>query len=398
MGATSRAWLTLLGVGIMCAVAEAVRQHRARQTRNRFLWMGARRVSKGAIQRFCAALPKVELHAHLHGCARLDTIRELAPPGVDKAELRNTSEVGKNDRSLDACFAIFGAIHKTVTTLAAVRRITREVLSDFAADGVKYLELRTTPRALADADVEGYVRALLAEVASFEAEQVAQGINWSMTVRLLLSVDRSGDTTKAMVTVQLAARLRAELGCIVGVDFSGNPTRSSFEHFREAFEAARLANLRVAVHVGEVNAPEDTAAVIDFRPERLGHALLLSTHDLKRLREHPIPIELCPTSNLKTLQLNELESHPTLTTWLAEGYPVSISTDDSTVFDTTSSRELALAAMACHLSVEEIAQLACAPLAHAFDPDMAAMDRLRRRFEDACAAALARFHAGGFDE
>ena len=92
----------------------------------------------------CHRLPKVELHAHLHGSARLCTIADLAPPGVDQALLTSDTE-----RSLEGCFAIFGAIHRTVTTLAAVRRITAEVLADFAADNVKYLELRTTPRALA---------------------------------------------------------------------------------------------------------------------------------------------------------------------------------------------------------------------------------------------------------
>ena len=111
----------------------------------------------------CRRLPKVELHAHLHGSARLCTIADLAPPGVDQALLTSDTE-----RSLEGCFAIFGAIHRTVTTLAAVRRITAEVLSDFAAENVKYLEMRTTPRALADADIEGYVRAGLRESHSHE--------------------------------------------------------------------------------------------------------------------------------------------------------------------------------------------------------------------------------------
>ena len=78
----------------------------------------------------CRRLPKVELHAHLHGSARLCTIADLAPPGVDQALLTSDTE-----RSLEGCFAIFGAIHRTVTTLAAVRRITAEVLSDFAKFG-----------------------------------------------------------------------------------------------------------------------------------------------------------------------------------------------------------------------------------------------------------------------
>ena len=134
----------------------------------------------------CRRLPKVELHAHLHGSARLCTIADLAPPGVDQALLTSDTE-----RSLEGCFAIFGAIHRTVTTLAAVRRITAEVLSDFAAENVKYLELRTTPRALADADIEGYVRAVLDVLEQFELAARDRGTAFPLVPRLILSIDLS---------------------------------------------------------------------------------------------------------------------------------------------------------------------------------------------------------------
>ena len=58
----------------------------------------------------------------------------------------------------------------------------------------------------------------------------------------------------------------------------------------------------------------------------------------RMLAAAPVPIELCPTSNLKTLQLGSLCDHPTMQHWLTVGYPVSISTDDSSVFCTTSAR------------------------------------------------------------
>eukprot|EP00966_Prymnesium_polylepis_P318694 7360664-Prymnesium_polylepis.1 len=110
-----------LGAAALVLVFGAARRHLARQRASR------------AMARLCARLPKVELHAHLHGCARLSTIAELAPVNVDTECLRPIRGV---DRSLDSCFAIFGAIHKTVTSTAAVRRIALEVLDDFAADGV----------------------------------------------------------------------------------------------------------------------------------------------------------------------------------------------------------------------------------------------------------------------
>ena len=123
-----------------------------------------------------------------------------------------------------------------------MRRIANEVLDDFAADNVRYLELRTTPRGLTDADAESYVRALLEELASFEDRCS------TMTVRLLLSVDRTGTLDKAIETVMLAAKLQSEGSpYIVGVDFSGNPTRACFSDFTPAFNLARQVGLRIAV-------------------------------------------------------------------------------------------------------------------------------------------------------
>ena len=108
----------------------------------------------------------------------------------------------------------------------------------------------------------------------------------------------------------------------------------------------------------------------------------------------PLPIkkstvELCPTSNMKTLRLRSLRDHPTLAKLVRRGkssaaaYPVSISTDDSTVFGTTPSKELALCAEACDLTPEEVVALAVAPLDHAFldeDAEPGRLDGLRQLF------------------
>lgn len=173
----------------------------------------------------CDRLPKAELHAHIHGCARLSTIARLAPSGVDTECLRS---LHRADRSLEACFAIFAAIHQTVTTLHALRLVTLEVLSDFAADGVKYIELRTTPRTLKDADMVGYVECVLSAISEFERRQLDEAVAWPLTVRLILSVDRTGTLDQAMETAHLAGRLSKCTRYIVGLDFSGNPTRGSF--------------------------------------------------------------------------------------------------------------------------------------------------------------------------
>ena len=131
--------------------------------------------------------------------------------------------------------------------------------------------------------------------------------------------------------------------------------------------------------------PDDTASILTFRPERLGHALLLERDEWVSLHARPIPIELCPTSNMKTLRLSSLAEHPTLRRWIEGGYPVSISTDDFGVFSTDASAELALVADALALPPRRIAELAAAALGHGLDVDA----EFRRRFCADVEAALA---------
>ena len=84
-------------------------------------------------------------------------------------------------------------------------------------------------------------------------------ISRPMVVRVLLSINRTGSLAEAEATVAMAAKLRREdekagrgPSYIVGIDFSGNPTKGSFGDFLPAFEAARAAGLQIAVHVGEI--------------------------------------------------------------------------------------------------------------------------------------------------
>ena len=129
----------------------------------------------------------------------------------------------------------------------------------------------------------------------------------------------------------------------------------------------------------------DTDAILAFRPDRLGHALRLSAAHVAALEAAPITIELCPTSNMKTLRLSSLAEHPTLRRWIEGGYPVSISTDDFGVFSTDASAELALVADALALPPRRIAELAAAALGHGLDVDA----EFRRRFCADVEAALA---------
>lgn len=160
------------------------------------------------MNQLCTALPKAELHAHLHGCIRMSTLADLAGDSLtadDRALLSEHAD-GALRRSLSECFRVFSIIHKAVRGTAAVSRITREVLTDFAADNCQYVELRTTPRRLEQdpgfsipdwavpllrndviAHLVPYVVALLSSVAEHEAARRSEGF----ITRVLLSINRT---------------------------------------------------------------------------------------------------------------------------------------------------------------------------------------------------------------
>lgn len=88
---------------------------------------------------------------------------------------------------------------------------------------------------------------------------------------------------------------------------------------RRALEVAREGGLKLTVHTAEIDNDPETSDIIDFRPDRLGHAIVLGDEQRDRLLslQPPIPIEVCPTSNILTLELDGYGQHPTVAAWIS---------------------------------------------------------------------------------
>ena len=334
-------------------------------------------------------------------------------------------------RNLQDCFEVFEYIPKCVDDLVALRRITEEVLMDAAEDGVVYIELRTGPKCLLrrhhddDGSGEGggrmmatkreYVETIVEIMNEFEKkeqkryememecraqdnnmmQQQQQIVRLALIPRLIISVDRAGTIEQADENINLAIELfqkQQELPpgqskYIVGVELGGNPTRNDFTIFEPSFERARRAGLYVAIHIGEVPMKSQDAkynealAVINFRPDRLGHALTLSTSLIELLEKNPIPIECCPTSNTMTLDfashhegslIDGIKMHPHLKKWIECNYPISINTDDSGIFCTNLTKEYMLIAKVFELDERKLSEIVLDSVEHAFDDDIKA--------------------------
>lgn len=358
------------------------------------------------LQTYCRALPKVELHAHIHGSIRPSTLEELLQ---DEAK-RNGSEPLRlpTKRSLDECFTMFGLIHRVVVSRRVLRRIVIEAVEDFAAENVKYLELRSTPR---DLPRDGASRADYVDEVVSALEECNARRDLNIEVRLLLSINRNQSLHLAEDTVSMALERKHKQNCllIVGIDLSGNSERpnSEFKRFENVLERARAGGLKLAVHFAEHFDDDETTQILDFRPDRLGHACCVPEPLYAKMLLLRIPIEICLTSNAHTLARYRRDSdckcaldakhnalglcvcsftlHPHGKLLTGERgqeqhrvYPMCLCTDDYSVLDTTLSLEYMRAAQAFGLSDERLLHIARAPIEAIFDQSQ--VSRLKEMF------------------
>jgi adenosine deaminase len=363
------------------------------------------------------SMPKIELHAHLNGCIKEATLFALARErGITLSEHHfsendNDGHMYNSDpRSLVECFEVFEQVKLVVSDLVALRQITREALEDFASHHVAYLELRTTPKQLKRSpNSEGltnkleYINVILSVMQEFEIEEqqryqrevqdadATRLCRLPLMPRLLISIDRAKSIQEAEENVDIAVGLHERRNRhIVGVDLGGNPLCNDFRDFEHVLQKARTSGLKLTLHCGEVpcansetdvntqqvKALEEAKALLSFRPDRLGHGLLLP--ESLRASLSDIPVESCPTSNVMTLELAHhvhghlvegLRTHPQLGYWLKTKYPFSVSTDDPGVFNTNPSKELLLLALAWELDFSDLRRLVLNSVEHCFCDD-----------------------------
>ncbi|XP_066272011.1 adenosine deaminase-like protein [Branchiostoma lanceolatum] len=318
---------------------------------------------------FCRRLPKVELHAHLSGSVTETTIQKLqVKKGVapDHAHQGDTS-IGKGEtRQLQEPFRIFKIIQELSDTEEAIFMMTEDVITEFAADSVRYLELRSTPRHVPHTGMtpSSYVESILSAIQACKDRE-------DVVVRLLLAIDRRQSVETAMNTVRLAQEcaLRSH-GVVVGIDLSGNPAVGDGRDFIPVLKEAQNCGLKLALHIAEISqqasAPE-TAALLSLPPDRVGHGTFIHHNpDLAAMvAEKNTPFELCLTSNVKAQTVASYGEHH-FQHWYSRKHPCVLCTDDKGVFCTTLSEEYRLAAETFGLTRPDLWDLSYSSIAHTF--------------------------------
>jgi adenosine deaminase len=317
------------------------------------------------------ALPKVELHRHLEGSLRLDTMLDIARQhGItipeDVLRLSTLVQVQEEDKfTFQNFLAKFNTLRLFYRSPDAIHRITREAIEDAAKDNVKYMELRFTPVALSRA--ERFPLHDVVDWVMISAQDAAK--KHGVTVRLIASVNRHESTELAEQVAWLAVEHLND--GMVAIDLAGNEAEFKTEPFYGVIKEARQSGLRVTIHAGEWGpAANVKEAIEELGAERVGHGVrVLEDESVVALaREHGTAFEVCVTSNYQSGVVGSLDTHP-LMKMLDAGLNVTINTDDPSISRITLSHEYYTACEDLHMPQNTLRQRIVAAAQSCFLPE-----------------------------
>ncbi|HVB99651.1 MAG TPA: adenosine deaminase [Candidatus Dormibacteraeota bacterium] len=329
-----------------------------------------------------AALPKAELHLHLEGSIAPQTVVFLAARhGVEIS----AEEVSARYRYFD--FAGFLDAYKWVTSFLRrpedFRLIADELFDHLLRQNVIYAEITLSAGVMLRRGQD--VGANFSAVRQAGERAGRQGLR----VQWILDAVRQFGPGEAMETARWAVRLAPE--GVVAFGIGGDELAVPASRLRPVYEFAREGGLHLLAHAGEIGGPEVVREAIDLLGvERIGHGLAV-LHDpdlMDRLAASGLPLEVCPTSNLRTGALGRqlaasgatVESHP-LKSFFDRGLRVTLSTDDPAMFETDLLGEYEAAAR-MGFSPADLARLAEMSFTSAFLPEAdrrAYIDQVRRQ-------------------
>jgi adenosine deaminase len=294
---------------------------------------------------FIQKLPKTDLHVHLDGSLRLDTIIDLARrqnvalPTFDRADLFGRIYAGEVCNSLDDYLKAFDITLSVMQTEEALERIAFELAEDAWRENVRWIEVRYAPmlHTRNGLRLTQVVEAVLRGLRSAKREY---GIRYGLILCGIRSM--SAESSMRMAELCVAFKNRG----VVGFDLAGSEVNNPAKLHRDAFQLVIDNNINCTAHAGEAFGPDSIAqAIHKCGAHRIGHGTRLVENGdlLNYVNDHRIPLEVCVSSNLQTKAAATWDTHP-VDFFVDYGLRVTVNTDNRLITDTTVSKELWL----CH--------------------------------------------------
>jgi len=333
-----------------------------------------------SLDSFIRAMPKVELHVHLEGSIRPETLLKLA--NRNHVPLPADSVDGLKKWYTFTDFPHFIEVYATISsclrTASDIELIAREFLSGQAAQNIVHSEVTYTAFSIyRDSGISFDEQLSAINRARVWAEK-------ELGVSMTLTIDIPRERVTALDALLIADWAISGIGNgVTAFGVGGAEVGHPPEKFSEAFDRARAAGLASVPHAGETVGPESIwGALRMLHAQRIGHGVrcLEDAELVKELRTRQTPLEVCPTSNVCLKVFPSLAEHP-LPRLLAEGLYVTINSDDPPMFNTTLTGEYINTARIFNFSLETIEKLSLNALRASLLPQEIRMN-LEKRFNN----------------
>jgi len=326
---------------------------------------------------FFHKIPKAELHCHLDGSLRLQTLEELAradhitiPPAF----------FGQIHASLVKYLEQFSLICSVMQTRKAIYRAAFELVEDAAKENVWHIEPRFCPTLLTK---QGLTLKEVTQAAVDGGNDAAA--KYGISHGVILCGIRSFDPSENLEIAKVAVEFKDK--GVVAFDLAG--PEAGFPAKKHAESAIHVMSnyMNITVHAGEAYGPDSIEQALTFcGAHRIGHGTrLFERPDLLRyVIDRRIPLEVCPTSNEQTGAVESVAKHP-LADYLKAGVRVTLNTDNRLVSNTTLSREYERVHRELNVGYPEIKTLVINGFKSAFIPHQqksVMLERVNRRLTE----------------
>jgi adenosine deaminase len=306
------------------------------------------------------SVKKVELHRHLEGAIRLQTLFESAQdlglplPTKNILELKNQAFVLSPQKSLKETLDKLELSRGILATPQIIERVSYEACLDAAAEGIRVLELRYSPgfvgmkhpKLTFDSIHQGVLRGVL------RAEKELGG---RLAVGLIGIMSKDLGKELADKTADFVIQNK---DTFIGLDMAGDEMFFPISDFKPYFDKVRSAGLGLTVHSGEGRgrafAENVKKSILDLGTKRIGHGIAIHTEPdiVELVKEQGVTLEVCPTSNVLTGVVGSIKDHP-IVKLINSGVKVALGSDDPQFFGISLSYEYEVLARELGFSVSD---------------------------------------------
>lgn len=288
-------------------------------------------------------LPKIDLHCHLDGSVRVNTIIDIAKkenieiPSFEEEKVKGFIQVPKNCTSLDEYLKRFELPNKVMQSTYALERIAFELLEDASKENVKYIEVRFAPQlhTRRGLSIKEIIQSVLNGIKKAENMYDIKG-NLILGCMRIMSEDEGIEVVNSGVEFLNKG--------VVAIDLCGPEKEGFANEFKKITDLAREYGYNVTIHAGEAASAQNVIDSINILgAKRIGHGVRIK--DMKEaydlVKEKGVILEMCPTSNIQTKAIGSIDVYP-FYNFFKDNIKATINTDNRTVSNIDLSNEIDL--------------------------------------------------------